>query len=76
MEFLSSVLPWLQIALAVLITASVLLQQSDAGLGSAFGGGDSDNITRTRRGFEKVLFRSTVVFTILFVLVNVAALLI
>lgn len=76
MEFLSSVLPYVQIALAVLITATVLLQQSDAGLGSAFGGGDSDNITRTRRGFEKVLFRSTIVFTVLFVLASVAALIV
>ncbi len=68
MEFIQSILPWIQIALAILITVTVLMQQSEAGLGGAFGGDDAtSSIKRTRRGFEKTLFNSTIVFGVLFV---------
>lgn len=68
MEFIQSILPWIQIALSVLVTATVLMQQSDAGLGGAFGGDDSTGtIHRTRRGFERTLFISSIVFGVLFV---------
>lgn len=68
MEFIQSILPWIQIALSVLLMATVLMQQSDAGLGGAFGGDDSaGTINRTRRGFERTLFISSIVFGILFV---------
>ena len=60
-------LPYIQIVLSVLLVAGVLLQQSDAGLGSAFGGSDS-SVQYTRRGFEKTLFRGTILVSILFVL--------
>lgn len=66
-------LPYIQIALAILLTAGILLQQSAAGLGGAFG----DNFSsayHTRRGFEKIVFNSTVVIAILFVISTVVAL--
>lgn len=69
-----SILPIIQIILAVLLTVSVLLQQSEAGAGGAFGGGDSVSTWRTRRGFEKFLFFFTIVIAILFVAAAIVAL--
>ncbi len=53
-----------QLILAGLLSAMVLLQARGAGLGSAFGG--SGNVFRTRRGLEKKLQVGTVVIAILF----------
>ena len=75
MESLSQILPWIQIVLSVLLIVVVLLQQSSAGLGSAFGG-DSSATFHTRRGFERFLFIATFVLGALLVVSAVAALLI
>lgn len=68
MAFLITILPWLQIILAILLSGSILLQQSEAGLGGTFGGDSSSNPFTTKRGFEKMLFRITIILAILFVL--------
>ena len=65
MQTLINILPYIQIGLAVLLTASVLLQQTGAGLGGAFGDNFSSGF-HTRRGFEKTLFIATIVLGILF----------
>lgn len=59
------ILAYVQIGLAVLLVASILLQSKGTALGGAFGGGDS-NVYRTKRGAEKVLFVGTIVLAILF----------
>ena len=74
MSAISVILPYIQIALAVLLTVAVLLQQSDAGAGGAFGGSDSVSTWRTRRGFEKFLFSATIVLAVLFIASAVVAL--
>lgn len=74
MELLITILPYIQITLSVLLIVVILMQQSDAGLGSAFGGGDSSTLHHTRRGFEKILFNSTIVIAVLFALSALAAL--
>ncbi|MFA6254275.1 MAG: preprotein translocase subunit SecG [Candidatus Paceibacterota bacterium] len=72
---LGTVLPYVQIILSVLLVGSILLQQSEGSLGSAFGGGQSSASTwHTKRGLEKQLFIATIVLAILFVLSAVAAL--
>lgn len=53
------------ITLSVLLVASVLLQQMGSGLSSTFGGVGA--AYQTRRGFEKILFRATILFGILIV---------
>lgn len=73
MDFLVTMLPWVQIALSVLLVATILLQQTGAGVGGAFGGSDG-SINYTRRGFEKILFRSSIILGILFVLSTFAVL--
>ena len=65
MEILLVLLPWIQIGLSILLIGSVLLQQTGAGVGGAFGGSDGGGFN-TRRGMEKVLFRVTIVLAILF----------
>lgn len=70
---LQTLLSITQIAMAVLLIVVVLLQQKGAGLGAAFGG--SGNIYTTRRGIDKVLFRATIVISILFFVIAIANLL-
>ncbi len=57
-------LPLIQILLAILLTAAILLQQRGTGLGSAFGG--EGNVFRTKRGIEKGLFYATIGLAVLF----------
>lgn len=72
---MASIMPIIQIILSVLLVGGILLQQSDAGLGSAFGGGDGSG-GHTRRGMEKTLFNGTILVAILFVISTVITLVI
>jgi protein translocase SecG subunit len=73
---IAQILPYIQIILSLLLIGGVLLQRSEAGLGSAFGGGDSATGGRfMRRGFEKLLFNATIVVAALFALSAFASLL-
>ncbi len=74
MELLSLLLPWAQIVVSVLLVAAILFQQSEAGLGSAFGGGQTGGIAHTKRGSEKVLFYSTIALAIAFVVLALLSL--
>lgn len=74
MGLLLTVLPYVQIVLAVLIMASVLLQRTGASLGGAFGADNFSSGFHTRRGLEKTLFNATIVLGILFALAALAAL--
>ncbi len=64
---MKSLLPYIQIILSVIMVALILIQQTGAQVGGAFGG--SDNLSsayHTRRGLEKGLFTATIVIAILF----------
>ncbi len=65
MALLQGLLPLAQIVIAVLLMASVLLQQTGASLGGAFGADNFSSGFHTRRGFEKTLFNATIVLGIL-----------
>jgi protein translocase SecG subunit len=69
-----ALIPFIQIGLAVLLMVLILVQQSDASLGAAFGS-DDGGITRTRRGAERTLFLATIVVAVLFIVSAIAALL-
>jgi len=60
-------LAYVQILLAILLGALVLIQQSEGSLGAAFGGGSLGEAGRTRRGPELWIFRATIIVAILFV---------
>jgi len=59
-------LPYVQIVLSVLLVVCVLLQQTGASMGGAFGGDNFSAGYHTRRGVEKYLFYTTIVIAILF----------
>jgi len=67
MKTIASILPYIQIVLAVLLATAILLQKTGAQIGGAFGGSDNfSSAFHTRRGFEKTLFIITIVIAILF----------
>lgn len=65
LETITPYLPHIQIVLSVLLIISILLQQSAAGLGGAFGDNFSSGF-HTRRGAEKTFFNITIVLSFLF----------
>lgn len=74
---ISSIIPYIQIVLSVLLIGGVLLQQSEAGLGGTFGGGDGfSSGHHTKRGVEKTLFIATIVIAVLFAVTSFGLLLI
>jgi protein translocase SecG subunit len=66
MGIIQNLLPWIQITLSVILILTILLQQNSSSAGAAFGGGESGTLHTTRRGFEKVLFITTIVVAVLF----------
>ena len=68
MSFLHTVLPYVQIALGVLLIGAIILQRTGASLGGAFGSDNFSTGFHTRRGLEKTLFRATIALAILFAL--------
>jgi protein translocase SecG subunit len=68
MTIIARILPYLQIILSIILIATILLQQSSAGVGGALGGGDGGGLYNTRRGFEKFLFIFSIVIGIIFVI--------
>lgn len=61
-----SILPYIQVALSILLVVGILLQRSEAGLGAAFGADGMNSTRYARRGFERFLFRATIVIAVLF----------
>lgn len=62
----------LQVIFSVTLMALILLQSSKGGLGGGLGGGQ---LYRTKRGAEKIIFISTIITAVLFLitsLINVA----
>lgn len=65
---MAGILPIIQIVIAVLLIAAILLQQRGSGLSSVFGGeGESYH---TRRGLEKKIFIGTIALAGLFFAVS------
>lgn len=67
MKTIVSILPYIQIVLAIILITAILLQKTGAQIGGAFGGSDNfSSAFHTRRGFEKQLFIVTIIVAILF----------
>ena len=75
MQTVGLFLPYIQLALAVLLIGGVLLQQRGAGIGGAFAGGDGFGFS-SRRGAEKILFQGTILIALLFAISTLLALII
>lgn len=57
-----------QLILAVLLIAAVMIQVRNSGLGSSLGGSDS-SFFHARRGIDRLLFNLTIVVALLFFVV-------
>lgn len=68
-----SLLKIAQIVIAILLIASILLQNKGAGLGATFGGAGGGAYL-TKRGLEKKLFIATIVLATIFILLSLGAL--
>ena len=66
---MSIVISVIQIFSGVLLTILVLLQAKGTGLGRAFGGGQAYH---SKRGVENLVFKSTIVLSIIFVITSIA----
>jgi len=71
---MKSILEIVQVFVSVILIVFVLLQQRGSGLGSVFGG--SGEIYHRRRGFEKLLFRGTIVLAFIFLALSIGIFLI
>ena len=72
---MKALLPYAEIVLSVLLIGTILLQQTGAQVGGAFGGSDNmSSAYHTRRGFEKTLFIVTIIVAILFAVSALASL--
>ena len=68
MQLVTTILPYAQIIISVILVTAILLQQSGAGVGGALGGSDGSAFHHTRRGFEYFLFILSIVCGVLFTL--------
>ena len=64
---MNTILSISQIAVSILLIASILFQQRGTALGSAFGGGEGGGFYATRRGIQQKMFLVTIVLGVLFV---------
>lgn len=67
---LSTIITLANIVAMVILIILVALQNRNSGLSTVFGG--SSGITQTRRGVEKWLFYTTIVFAVIFVGLSIA----
>ena len=63
---------FIQILIAVLLIVTILIQAKGSGLGEAWGG--SSELFTSRRGTEKIIFMTTIVLAILFLLSSIVSL--
>ncbi len=61
-----------QIVLSIALVVIVLFQVRGGGLGGIFG--QQSGVYRTRRGVEKILFRLTIVFVAVFLVISILTL--
>jgi len=73
MSHITKILEIIQLAVGAILIVAIVSQNQGAGLSNVFGG--TGAIYRTKRGFEKWLFYTTIVLAIAFVALSLAAVL-
>jgi protein translocase SecG subunit len=74
MSTIVRLLPWIEIGVAALLIVAIIMQQSSASLGSAFGEAHAGAGFHTKRGAEKFLFILTIILAVLFAATGVVSL--
>lgn len=69
MIFMQKILQIIQLIMAVLLIAAIMIQNRGAGLGGIFGG--EGGVYRTKRGAEKIIFIATIVLATLFLSLSI-----
>jgi len=65
-----TILKYTQAIVAIMLIVAILIQNRSSGLSSTFGG--TGTISTTKRGAEKLVFRATIVLSVIFVLSAIA----
>lgn len=60
-----------EIVISVILVGAIVLQQQGSGLGTMFGSAGGESY-RSKRGLEKVLYNTTIVMIVLFVVNGLA----
>lgn len=71
---MQNILTIIMVVIAVLLMATILLQQRGASLGGAFGG--NSGVYRSRRGVEKLLYHLTIILAIIFIALSITLLIV
>ena len=71
---LSKILFIVQFAVSIFLIVAILLQQRGAGTSAIMGGGGASYYSK--RGFDKVLFITTIVLSTIFVVISILAIVI
>lgn len=66
-----SIINLAQIIIAVILTVLILMQSQNSGL---TGGASSGESYHTRRGMEKIVFKSTIILVVVFTVLSILAL--
>ncbi len=61
-----------QLVISIILMVLILLQNRGGGLSGIFGGSEMTNAYRTKRGLERTIFLSTIIFSILFFGISLA----
>ena len=67
---MKTIIIFVQIIISIGLISLILLQSSQGGLGSAFGGGET---YRTKRGAERIIFVATIILAVLFLITSTSA---
>lgn len=62
---MQTILNWILIVTALLLSLSILLQHKSAGLGAGFGGGGGNNYS-SKRGVDRILTIATIILAVIF----------
>lgn len=65
---MKTIILFIHLAVSVGLISLILLQSSQGGLGSAFGGGET---YRTKRGAERFVFIGTIILAVLFLITSI-----
>ncbi len=65
---MSTIILVIHILVSLSLIGLILLQSSQGGLGSAFGGSEG---YRTKRGAERIVFTATIVLSVLFLVTSI-----